>query len=162
LDGKKSKVTENSRRIVFNYGRALLRGVLDRGSAEQIGLDRGFIAAMPVGGPGTPRSRNPFPDEVARALADEANLRQLADGYDPHDRGLRDVWETIIVTGRRASEVIQLRLDCVRKFMTDGAAFVVAVPGGASETISRHAWCDAGGWGPAPGRQAASSGLLPV
>ncbi|MER7312082.1 MULTISPECIES: hypothetical protein [Streptomyces] len=46
-------------------------------------------------------------------LADEANLRQLAVGYDPHDRGLRDMWETIIVTGRRASEVIQLRLDCV-------------------------------------------------
>lgn len=116
LDGKRAKVTENSRRMVFNYGRALLRGALDSGSAEQIGLDRGFIAAMPVGGPGTPRSRNPFPDEVARALADEANLQQLADGYDPHDWGLRDMWETIIVTGRRASEVIQLRLDCVGRY----------------------------------------------
>lgn len=116
LDGKRAKVTENSRRMVFNYGRALLRGALDSGSADQIGLDRAFIAAMPVGGPGTPRSRNPFPDEVARALADEANLQQLADGYDPHDRGLRDMWETIIVTGRRASEVIQLRLDCVGRY----------------------------------------------
>jgi hypothetical protein len=38
---------------------------------EQIGLDRAFIAAMPVGGPGMPRSRIPFPEEVARALADE-------------------------------------------------------------------------------------------
>ncbi|MGW2647129.1 tyrosine-type recombinase/integrase [Streptomyces sp. NPDC001393] len=102
--------------MVFNYGRSLLRGALDRGSAEQIGLDRAFIAAMPVGGPGTPRSRNPFPDEVARALAEEANLQQLADGYDPHDRGLRDMWETIIVTGRRASEVIQLRLDCIGRY----------------------------------------------
>ncbi len=116
LDGKKAKVTENSRRMVFNYGRSLLRGALDSGSAEQIGLERAFIAAMPVGGPGTLRSRNPFPDEVARALADEANLQQLADGYDPHDRGLRDMWETIIVTGRRASEVIQLRLDCVGRY----------------------------------------------
>jgi hypothetical protein len=116
LDGKRAKVTENSRRMVFNYGRALLRGALASGSAEQIGLDRAFIAAMPVGGPGTPRRRNPFPDEVARALADEAHLQQLADGYDPHDRGLRDVWETIIVTGRRASEVIQLRLDCVGRY----------------------------------------------
>ncbi|MET8181519.1 site-specific integrase [Streptomyces sp. NPDC005336] len=116
LDGRKSKVTEYSRRVVFNYGRALLRGALTTGSAERIGLDRAFIAAMPVGGPGTPRSRNPFPDEVARALADEANLQQLADCYDPHDRGLRDVWETIIVTGRRANEVIQLRLDCVGRY----------------------------------------------
>lgn len=116
LDGKRSKVTENMRRLVFNYGRAVLRGALATGSAERIGLDRAFIAAMPVGGPGTPRSRNPFPDEVARALADEANLQQLADGYDPHDRGLRDMWETIIVTGRRASEVIQLRLDCVGRY----------------------------------------------
>ncbi|WP_258314838.1 tyrosine-type recombinase/integrase [Streptomyces sp. Act143] len=116
LDGKRAKVTENSRRMVFNYGRALLRGALNSGSAERIGLDRGFIAAMPVGGPGTPRSRNPFLDEVARALADEANLRQLADGHDRHDRGLRDMWEIIIVTGRRASEVIQLRLDCVGRY----------------------------------------------
>ncbi|WP_225886178.1 hypothetical protein [Streptomyces canus] len=65
---------------------------------------------------GTPRSRSPFPDEVAQALADEANLQQLASGHDPHDRGLRDMWETIIVTGRRANEVIQLRLDCVGRY----------------------------------------------
>ncbi len=71
---------------------------------------------MPVGGRGTPRSRNPFPDEVARAVADEASLQQLADDCDRHDRGLRDVWETIIVTGRRASEVIQLRLGCVGRY----------------------------------------------
>jgi hypothetical protein len=33
--------------------------------------------------------------------------------------GLRDIWETIIVTGRRGSEVLGLRLDC-----TDGSAAV--------------------------------------
>ncbi|QMU80600.1 site-specific integrase [Streptacidiphilus sp. PB12-B1b] len=71
---------------------------------------------MPVGGPGTPRSRNPFPDEVARALADESNLRQLAEDHDPHDRGLRDMWEAIIITGRRANEVIQLHLDCIGRY----------------------------------------------
>jgi hypothetical protein len=42
------------------------------------------------------RTRSPFPDEVARALADEDNLRRLAEVYDPFDRGLRDAWETII------------------------------------------------------------------
>lgn len=116
LDGKKSKVIENMRRMVLNYGRAVLRGALDDGSAERIGLNRAFITAIPVGGPGTPRSRNPFPDEVARALADESNLRQLAKDHDPHDRGLRDVWEAIIITGRRANEVIQLRLDCIGRY----------------------------------------------
>ena len=55
-------------------------------------------------------------DQVARALAERPTCKQLADGHDPHDRGLRDVWETIIVTGRRASEVIQLRLDCVGRY----------------------------------------------
>jgi len=29
------------------------------------------------------------------------------------DRGVRDIWETMIVTGRRAGEVIGLRLDCI-------------------------------------------------
>ncbi|MGW3720215.1 hypothetical protein ACWD8L_24345 [Streptomyces sp. NPDC005133] len=53
------------------------RGV-ERIPAPLNGLHRGFIAAMPVGGPGSPRSRNLFPDKVARALADEANLRRLA------------------------------------------------------------------------------------
>ncbi|WP_182445874.1 site-specific integrase [Streptacidiphilus sp. PB12-B1b] len=116
LNGKKSKVTENMRRLVLNYGRSVLRGALDNGSAERIGLNRAFITAMPVGGPGTPRSRNPFPDEVARALADESNLRQLAEDHDPHDRGLRDMWEAIIITGRRANEVIQLHLDCIGRY----------------------------------------------
>lgn len=116
LDGKKSTVTENMRRMMLNYGRAVLRGALDNGGAERIGLNRAFITAVPVGGPGTPRRRNPFPDEVARALADESNLRQLAEDHDPHDRGLRDMWEAIIITGRRANEVIQLHLDCIGRY----------------------------------------------
>ncbi|MCQ9179785.1 hypothetical protein KMT30_12245 [Streptomyces sp. IBSBF 2953] len=35
LDGRKSKVTENSRRLVFNYGRSLLRGALDSGAPRE-------------------------------------------------------------------------------------------------------------------------------
>ena len=62
------------------------------------------------------RKRSPFPDEVARALADEANLARLAEVHDPADFGLRDIWETIIVTGRRVSEVLQLRLDCTGRY----------------------------------------------
>ena len=81
-----------------------------------LGLSRQFITAMPAAGPTPLRKRSPFPDEVARALADEANLARLAEVYDPSDFGLRDIWETIIVTGRRVSEVLQLRLDCTGRY----------------------------------------------
>ena len=58
-------------------------------------MDRGFITAMPAPGRTVQRSRPPFPDGVARALAGGANLQALARDHDPFDRGLRDVWETI-------------------------------------------------------------------
>ncbi|MFD4947971.1 tyrosine-type recombinase/integrase [Streptomyces sp. NPDC058409] len=62
------------------------------------------------------RSRQPFADGVARALADETKLLRLAGAYDPFDRGLRDAWETIIVTGRRCGEILQLRLECLGRY----------------------------------------------
>src|SRR6266487_7101987 len=71
---------------------------------------------MPAAGGIPLRKRTPFPDEVARALADQAHLARLAEIYDPADFGLRDIWETIIVTGRRVSEVLQLRLDCTGRY----------------------------------------------
>ena len=40
----------------------------------------------------------------------------LASVHDPAGFGLRDIWETIIVTGRRVSEVLQLRLDCTGRY----------------------------------------------
>jgi integrase len=64
----------------------------------------------------TQRSRRPFTDEIARALADRDNLARLAGTFDPSDRGIRDMWETIVATGRRSSEVISLRLDCVGRY----------------------------------------------
>jgi integrase len=116
LHGKPSIVTANTRQVVFHRTRRLLRGALESGEAEQIGLDRGFITAMPAPGATIRRSRPPFTDEVARALADAANLQKLARDYDPFDRGLRDAWETIIVTGRRCGEVLELRLDCLGRY----------------------------------------------
>jgi hypothetical protein len=62
------------------------------------------------------RTRRPFTDEIARALADPGNLARFAGTFDPSDRGIRDIWETIIATGRRSSEVIGLRLDCVGRY----------------------------------------------
>jgi len=113
--GEPSIVTTTTRAITFNHARKLLRWALDSGAAEQGGLSREFITAMPAAGPTPVRKRSPFPDEVARALADEANLTRLA-ALDPAGFGLRDIWETIIVTGRRVSEVLQLRLDCTGRY----------------------------------------------
>ncbi|MFE2940755.1 tyrosine-type recombinase/integrase [Streptomyces sp. NPDC059255] len=108
--------SETSRREVFNYARYMLREALDSGAADQIGLPREFICALPKGGGATERSRAPFTDEVARALAEEANLTRLTTEYDPNHRGLRDIWETLVFTGRRANEVVKLRLDCIGRY----------------------------------------------
>src|SRR6266571_1592033 len=115
-DGTPSIVTTTTRSITFNHARKLLRWALDSGAAERIGLSREFITAMPAAGLAPVRKRSPFPDEVARALAGEANLARLAEVHDPSDFGLRDIWETIIVTGRRVSEVLGLRLDCTGRY----------------------------------------------
>ncbi|HEY3033723.1 MAG TPA: tyrosine-type recombinase/integrase [Streptosporangiaceae bacterium] len=112
-DGAPSTVTANTRAVVFNHARKLLRDALETGAAERLGLDREFITAIPAAGGAPLRARRPFPDEVARALADETNLAQLACTYDPEDQGLRDAWETIVLTGRRVNEVLQLRWDCI-------------------------------------------------
>ena len=82
-DGTPSIVTTTTRAITFNHARKLLRWALDCGAAERIGLSRQFITAMPAAGPTPVRKRSPFPDEVARALADEASLARLAEVHDP-------------------------------------------------------------------------------
>ncbi|WP_202120928.1 tyrosine-type recombinase/integrase [Streptomyces sp. BA2] len=114
--GKASTVTETTQYFVLASARKIMRWAMEAGEADRIGLDREFITAFPPMGTGRNRTRSPFSDEVARALADENNLQQFADTYDPGDRGLREIWETIVVTGRRAGEVIKLRLDCVGRY----------------------------------------------
>jgi integrase len=116
VGGKPSIVTAGTRQAVFHRTRRLLHGALESGEAGRIGLDRGFITAMPAADAKVRRSRPPFTDDVARALASEASLQKLARDHDPFDRGLRDAWETIIVTGRRCSEVLSLRLDCLGRY----------------------------------------------
>ncbi len=49
-------------------------------------------------------------------LADEANLADLAATYDVNDCGVRDIWETTVITGRRIGEVIKLRWDCIGRY----------------------------------------------
>jgi integrase len=115
-DGGASTVTTSTRTVVFNGIRKLLRDALECGAADRIGLPREFIIAFPSAGAAPLRARRPFPDEVARALADETNLGRLAEDYDPRDQGLRDIWESIVATGRRVSEIVRLRLDCIGRY----------------------------------------------
>jgi integrase len=115
--GAASTVTTTTRSIVFNAARKLLRDALEDGAADRLGLDREFIIAIPTAGATMGRTpRRPFPDEVARALADEANVAELAERYDPGDLGLRDIWEATVITGRRIGEVIKLRWDCIGRY----------------------------------------------
>ncbi|AZQ37699.1 site-specific integrase [Streptomyces cyaneochromogenes] len=100
---------------IFGGARLILRNALDSGEAQRIGLDRIFIVTLPHGGGGKAGRRRPFSDEVARALANEQNLKCL-DEMDLEDRGLRDSWEAIVTTGRRASEVLELRLECIGRY----------------------------------------------
>ncbi len=116
-DGSPSVVTTTTRSLVFNATRKLLRTALDTGATDRIGLSREFIVAIPTAGATTGRTpRRPFPDEVARALADPDNLARLATEHDPLDRGLRDMWETTVITGRRVGEVINVRWDCLGRY----------------------------------------------
>ncbi len=110
-------VTTTTRSVVFNAIRKLLRDALDTGVADKLGLDREFITALPTAGATTGRTaRRPFPDEVAQALAAEANLAELAATYDLNDNGARDIWETTVTTGRRIGEVIKVRWDCIGRY----------------------------------------------
>ncbi len=114
--GKPSTVTATTRSIVFNGVRAVMRHALDLGVVDRLGLDRRFVTALPTGEGLPVRARRPFPDEVARALADETNLGRLAADHDPADHGVRDIWETLIATGRRLGEVLEVRWDCLGRY----------------------------------------------
>lgn len=105
--------TKNAVAIVFNGARTVLRFARETGVSDQIGLDRAFIVALPAGGIRAGR-RRPFPDAVARALAAEKNLQGL-ETFDIEDRGLRDIWEGLVVTGRRCMEVVEARLECIAR-----------------------------------------------
>ncbi|WP_107421123.1 tyrosine-type recombinase/integrase [Streptomyces sp. CB03234] len=112
-DVAKATITPALRQTLFNGARVVLRAALESGSSDRIGLARECIVAMPPGGRTVTRARSPFSDDVARALADEANLRRLAERHDPEDQGMRDIWEAIVYTGRRAGEILNLRLECL-------------------------------------------------
>ncbi|MCP9209440.1 tyrosine-type recombinase/integrase [Streptomyces sp. NEAU-Y11] len=97
----------------FNGIRRTLRKALETGDCERLGLDRAFVLAVPTL-QRVKRRRRPYPDDVAKAVANEANLQAL-DAQDVDDRGLRDAWEALVLTGRRCREVLELRLECISR-----------------------------------------------
>lgn len=85
---------------VFDGARQVLRAAMENGRASQLGVDNAFVVALPHGGNSRGGRRKPFSDEMARALANGANLQRF-DDMDVEDRGLRLVWEALVLTGRR-------------------------------------------------------------
>ncbi len=114
-DGQPGKITSVTTAITFTYCRKILYTVLESGGCDRIGLDCSFITAFPRGKYQI-RKRRPFDDEVARALADETNLQRLDQEHDPFDGGIRDAWEALAATGRRCTEVLELRLNCLGRY----------------------------------------------
>ncbi|MFF4551052.1 tyrosine-type recombinase/integrase [Streptomyces sp. NPDC001406] len=112
--GQPSTVTPIMLGHVLRNCRRLLREALDTGTADQLGLDCGFIVAIPSYHPPV-RRRSPFPDELARALARPNNLRRMESEFDPFDGRLRDAWEILVLTGRRVNEVLQVRYECISR-----------------------------------------------
>ncbi|OAR21993.1 hypothetical protein A8W25_30335 [Streptomyces sp. ERV7] len=109
--GEPSTVSASTVATVLSGVRRVLRRALETGTADRIGLDRGFILTMPSAKPPS-RRRSPFPDDVARALAHPDNLASL-EVFDVNDRGLRDAWEALVLLGRRCGEVLDVRLECI-------------------------------------------------
>nr|WP_243876102.1 site-specific integrase [Streptomyces sp. 846.5] len=99
----------------FDGARQVLRAAMETGRALELGVDNAFVVALPHGGSKRGGRRKPFSDEVARALADGANLHRL-DDMDAEDRGVRLVWEALVLTGRRCGEVLEARLECIGRF----------------------------------------------
>ncbi|GAA2264972.1 hypothetical protein GCM10010232_66460 [Streptomyces amakusaensis] len=110
---EQTPVTKSTVAATFSGARQILRAAMECGESERLGLAREFLIAIPYSTAKSGR-RRPFPDNVARALAAEDNL-QLLEEHDVDDRGLRDIWEALVFTGRRGSEVSSVRLDCISR-----------------------------------------------
>jgi integrase len=116
VDGSSSPAKQISYALSMNALRRVMRWALDTGTAAAIELPREFIVAVPTGGALSHKNPRPFSDAVLRALSDPANIA-LLDDLDPHDTGLADIWSIQVRCGRRISEIVQLRWDCVAEHL---------------------------------------------
>ncbi|WP_344242680.1 hypothetical protein [Actinocorallia libanotica] len=107
-----STMTAVTRKKILDDLHKLFRWVLDQDEHEHRRMNRDFARAFPTGGQTLHRTRSPFTDASAEALAAPDNLARLAE-TDPADRGMLDIWRLTAATGRRPGEVRELRLDCL-------------------------------------------------
>jgi len=112
VSGSPSIATETTYSLTMNALRRVMRWAMESGAAAALGLPREFIVTIPFGGASSHRNPRPFTDPVLRELSDPANIALLAD-MDSRDTGLADIWSIQVRCGRRISEVVKLRLDCV-------------------------------------------------
>ena len=115
-DGSATPSSMVTYQLTMNALRRVMRDALDTGAADAIGLPREFIVAIPHGGSTVKRNPRPFSDAVLRVLSDPTNIAMLSE-RDPHDGGLADIWSIQVRCGRRISEVVRLRLDCVSEHL---------------------------------------------
>lgn len=115
-DGTPSTATTITYSLAVNALRRVMRAAMDSGAATALGLPRDFIVALPFGGTTSARNPRPFSDQVLRALSDPTNIAMLH-GMDPNDGGLADIWSIQVRCGRRISEVVKLRWDCVSEHL---------------------------------------------
>jgi integrase len=111
-DGKDSIVSPVTRAIVLNHTKVLIDFAIAAGHGREYEMSARVSAGFAAVGPRIDLPRRPFSDDVAAALTDPINLGLLKD-LDPNDRGIRDIWEIILATGRRTGEIRNLSLDCI-------------------------------------------------
>ncbi len=116
MDGSASMATHTTYSLSMNGLRRVMRWALESGAAEAAGLPREFIVALPAGGAVSLKNPRPFSDTALRELSDPANIALLAE-LDPNDGGLADMWSIQVKCGRRISEVVGLRFDCVSEHL---------------------------------------------
>jgi integrase len=113
-DRSQTIATPTTYALTMNAVRRVMRFAMDTGAAVQ--LSREFIVSIPYGGALSHRNPRPFSDPVLRELSDPSNI-SLLDTRDPHDGGFADIWSIQVCCGRRISEVVKLRFDCVSEHM---------------------------------------------
>jgi hypothetical protein len=115
-DGSPTLATPTTYALTMNAVRRVMRCAMDTGAAAHAQLSRQFIVSIPYGGALSHRNPRPFSDPVLRELSDPTNIR-LLDERDPHDGGFADIWSIQVHCGRRISEVVNLRFDCVSEHL---------------------------------------------
>lgn len=116
MDGSPAAATPTTYALSMNGLRRVMRWAMETGVAAAVGLPREFIVAIPAGGALSFKNPRPFSDTALRRLSDPDNIALLGD-LDPNDGGLADMWSIQVRCGRRISEVIGLRFDCVSEHL---------------------------------------------